>query len=146
MKQRQFITINRRLDALDKIRAYYIDARKLSDLQEKRRLQYEEAHRLRLAGYSKEQTINILLKRATVMSKPDGYRVCHHAEILFGDIASSNKEGLRVILTENFFRLYQKAIIGKENLKEANRALENIAKINSLMSQEEAINWREILI
>src|SRR3954470_22094125 len=114
--QRQFITLNRRLDSLDRIRAYYIDGKKLSGLQEKKRLQYEAAHRLRLTGYSKEQTINILLQKETITSRPDGYRVCHNAEVLFGDIAASNKDGLRVILTENFFRLYQHATKDKNNM------------------------------
>src|SRR3982751_6804282 len=109
-RQRKFISLGRRLDNIDKIRAFYIDGQKLSSIQEKKRLQYEEAHRLRLTGYSKEQTINMLLQRETITSKPDGYRICRQAEILFGDIAASNKEALRVILTENFFRLYQTAI------------------------------------
>lgn len=145
MDRKKFITSNRKYDSLDKIRAYYIDGAKLTDIQEKKRLQYEQAHQLRLTGYSKDQTIKLLFKKRLVASKSDGYRVCNNAETLFGDVAASNKEGLRVILSEYLFKIYGKAI-KDHNLKEANRALENVAKINSLLSFEDPVKWSEIII
>lgn len=144
-QKRQYISTNRHFDNFDKIRAFYIDGNKLSPLQEKKRLQYEQAHQLRVAGYSKEQTIRILKKRKVIGSISDGYKICNNAEILFGNVAAANKEGMRVILTENFSNLYRKAL-NEGNIKEANRALENIAKINSLLTFEDPVNWNEIII
>jgi len=56
-KKFNYITDNGRFDNFDKIKAYYIDGARLSELQEKKRLQYEQAHQLRITGYSKDQTI-----------------------------------------------------------------------------------------
>lgn len=144
-KKRNYITDNRAFDNFDKIRAFYIDGAKLSDLQEKKRLQYEQAHQLRLTGYSKDQTIQILLGKNVVGSQREAYQVTNNSEMLFGDVAAANKEGLRVILSENFLRLYQKAV-KDENIKEANRALENVARLNSLYKEEDPINWDKIFI
>jgi hypothetical protein len=144
-KKRNYITDNRTFDNFDKIRAFYIDGSKLSDLQEKKRLQYEQAHQLRLTGYSKDQTIQILLGKNVVGSQREAYQVTNNSEMLFGDVAAANKEGLRVILSENFLRLYQKAV-KDENIKEANRALENVARLNSLYKEEDPINWDKIFI
>ena len=143
MKTRKYISTNRRFDVFDKLRSYYIDGTPLSELQEKKRLQYEQAHQLRVAGYSKQQTIKILQKRKIVGATSEAYMVCNHAEILFGDVSMSNKKGLTVILTENFFRQYQKASKAGD-LREANRALENIAKINGLMNDNDSINYEDL--
>ena len=144
-KKLNYITGNGRFDNFEKIKAYYIDGARLSELQEKKRLQYEQAHQLRITGYSKDQTIKILLKKKVVDSQREAYRVCNNSEILFGDVAANNKEGLRVILTEYFLKLYQAAKI-EDNLKEANRALENVARLNSLYKEEGTIDWDKIFI
>jgi hypothetical protein len=143
--KKRFIRDNRQLDPFDKIRAYYIDGAKLSDKQEHKRQQYEQAHQLRLAGYSKDQSVRMLLEMKVANSQAESYRLCNNSERLFGDVAAANKEGLRVILTENFLRLFQKAEKA-DNLKEANRALENLAKLNSLFKEEDSINWDKIII
>src|SRR4051812_11107220 len=143
-KRRALLTTDRKPDHFDKIRAYYVDGRKLTTVQEAKRLQYEEAHTLRLNGYSKEQTVNMLMEKKVVNSISEGYRICNYAEILFGDVATANKDGLRVILTENFFKLYQQAKTAG-NTRDCIRALENIAKINGLVDNQEAINWNEII-
>jgi len=141
----RYISDNRQFDSLDKLRAYYIGGKKLSEKQEKKRLQYEQAHQLRIAGYSKNQTIRILIGKKIAGSEREAYRISNNSEILFGDVAAANKEGLRVILTENFLALYQKAL-REDNIKEANRALENLAKINNLYKEEDSINWDKIII
>jgi hypothetical protein len=145
MKTRNFITDNRRFDHFDKIRSYYIDDTELSDMQHKKRLQYEQAHQLINAGYAREDAVKILVKKGMVNSDREGYRACACAEILFGDVAASNKKGLKVILTENLFKRYRRAI-KQGNLRESLRALENIAKINGLMNNNEAIDYSQLTI
>src|SRR4051812_5905895 len=103
----RFLSANRLPDNFDVIKAYYIDGKKLSAKQEEKRLQYEQAHNLRLAGYSKDQVIKILLQKKVISNNAMGFRVVNGAEILFGDVAASNREGMRVILTENFLLIYQ---------------------------------------
>jgi hypothetical protein len=144
-KYNGYVLNNRVPDHFDKIKAFYIEGRKLSDVQEKQRLKYEEAHRLRVAGYSKEQVIKILKQKELIASDRVGYTIVNGAEILFGDIAASNREGMRVILTENFLSIYQWAK-KNSNMKEANRALENVAKINNLYKEDDPVDWDSILI
>lgn len=142
----RLITDGRKPDVLDKIRSHYLEGRKLSDKQEAKRKQYEQAHSFRVAGYSKEQTVQLLQEMAVVGSVTEAYRVCNCSERLFGEINQSNKEGLRYILTENFMAIYRKAR-KEDNLKEANRALENVAKINNLFDPNQApIDWSKIII
>src|SRR5688572_7006511 len=98
---RKLITDGRKADVLDKIRAHYIEGKKLSLKQEGRRKKYERAHTLRINGYSKEQTVHMLVEMNIVGSITEAYRIVGASEKLFGDINLSNREGLRHILTEN---------------------------------------------
>jgi hypothetical protein len=146
MRSQRLITDGRQPDVLDKIRSHYLEGRKLSEKQELKRKQYEQAHTFRINGYSKEQTVQLLQEIGIVGSIAEAYRVCNCAERLFGDVNQSNKEGLRYILTENFMAIYRKAR-KDDNLKEANRALENVAKINNLFDPNQApIDWSKIII
>jgi hypothetical protein len=141
----RFIKLGRRFDFFDRLRAYYIDGRRLNERLEGKRLELEQAHQLRCAGYSKEMTVKMLIRKEVAKSQADAYKICNQAEILFGDVGAANKDGLRVILTENFLRLF-KWSVHRGNIKEANRALQNVAKINMLMNGDNSINWNEIII
>ncbi|WP_126244136.1 hypothetical protein [Chitinophaga rhizosphaerae] len=137
---------SRKPSALDKIRAHYLEGRKLSEKQELKRKQYEQANAYRVQGYSVEQCVHLLRELGVVGSVAEAYRIIRSAEELFGDVTKSNKDGLRHILSENFMRVYRKAW-KDNNLKEANRALENIAEINGLRDLDgNPIDWNRILI
>jgi hypothetical protein len=144
MKNIRYTTDNQDYDNLDKLRAFYIEGKELSDLQHKKRLQYEAAHCLLLEGYSRQQTINFLIKRKIIESIPVGYRVINTAEMLFGHVGESNKKGIRHILHEIFMTMYRRAIKAKD-LREANRALENVAKIYNLYKEDE-FDWQDVVI
>ncbi len=136
----------RKPSVLDKIRGHYLEGKKLSEKQELKRKQYEQANSFRVQGYSVEQTVQLLQETGAVGCVAEAYRIIRASEELFGDITKSNKDGLRHILTENFMRIYRKA--WKEgNLKEANRALENVSHINNLGAAEGTpIDWSKIII
>lgn len=146
MRASKYLSTNRRLSPLDKIRAHYIEGKKLSEKLEYKRVQFESANSLRVQGYSKEQVVQILIETHQANSRATAYTIIRDAEDLFGDITKSNKDGLRHILTENFLAIYRKA--RKENdLKECNRALENVAKINGLYQEETTpIDWSKIIV
>lgn len=146
MKKTRFIQTGRRMSTLDKIRAHYIEGSKLSEIHEQKRMQYEQANAYRVQGYSKDQTVQILSELKVVTSRSSAYLVVKEAEELFGDITKSNKDGLRHILTENFMANYRKAK-NAGNIKEMNRALENVAKVNGLFTEENApVDWSKVLI
>lgn len=136
----------RKPSVLDKIRAHYLEGKKLSEKQEMKRKQYEQANTFRVQGYSVEQCVQLLQEMGAVGSVAEAYRVIRTAEELFGDVTKSNRDGLRHILSENFMRVYRKAW-KENNLKEANRALENISEINGLRKDEgNPIDWNRIFI
>ena len=132
----RLITDTRKPSVLDKLRGHYLEGRKLSDKQEKKRLQYEQAHSLRMLGMSKEQTVKMLVSRKITGSMREAYRIVNAAEELYGEINKSNKDGLRHILTENLMRVYNKAMESGD-LKNANKANETIARINNLINNTE---------
>jgi hypothetical protein len=146
MQQHKLITDHRRPSLLDKLRGHYLEGRKLSEKQEHKRIQYEQAHALRIQGFSREQTVKMLLSRRISKSASDAYRVVSNAEQLFGDINAVHKEGLRHILTENLMRVYNSAM-ASGSWKEANKSNEIIAKINNLMDHDQVpIDWKKIII
>lgn len=131
----RLITDTRKPSILDKLRAHYIEGRKLSEKQDHKRIQYEQAHNLRLLGMSKEQTVKMLFSRKIAGSMREAYRIVNSAEELYGEVNKANKDGLRHILTENLMRVYNKSMEAGD-YKNANKANETIAKINNLVNHE----------
>lgn len=136
----------RKPSSLDKIRQHYLEGKKLPEKLEEKRLQYESANTYRVAGYSKEQVVALLMETNMATSRATAYTIVRDSEALFGDINKSNKDGLRHILTENFLAVYRKAW-NNDDLKECNRALDSIAKINQLYdTTESGIDWKKVVI
>lgn len=132
----RLITDTRKPSILDKLRGYYIEGRKLSDKQDFKRVQYEQAHNLRLLGMSKEQTVKMLFSRKIAGSMREAYRIVNCAEELYGEVNKASKEGLRHIVTENLQRIYNMAM-ERGDLKNANKAQETMAKINGMINHEQ---------
>lgn len=131
---------------MDKLKAHYIEGKKLSVAMEERKSQLEKTNALRVQGFSREQTVNMLVQMGVTGSVSNAYLIVRHAEELFGDIHKANKEGLRHILTENFYYVFQKAK-AKGDLREMNKALENIAEINNLSDPApNGIDYSKLLI
>ena len=136
MTPKKFISDTRKLSGLDKLRAYYIEGKPLSEKQEFKRVQYEQAHSLRILGMSREQTVKMLISRNIVGSSREAYRIVGAAEELYGEINKVNKDGMRHLLTENLMRIYNRSM-ELQDLKNANKANELIAKINNLVTHTE---------
>ncbi len=136
IQPKKFYSDTRKLSGLDKLRAYYIEGKKLSEKQEFKRVQYEQAHQLRILGMSREQTVKMLIRSKVVGSTREAYRIVGAAEELFGEVNKANKDGLRHILSENLMRIYNRAM-ESDDFKNANKANELIAKINNLVTHTE---------
>jgi hypothetical protein len=146
MNQLTLFQDGRKPSVLDKIRARYLEGRKLSEKQEKKRIQYEQAHALRLQGYSREQTVKMLVSLNIAGSIQQAYRIVSASEQLFGEVNKVHKDGLRHILTENLQRIYNRAM-ETGNLKEANKSLVAIAEINNLKeTQINPFDYKTLII
>jgi predicted small secreted protein len=121
---------------MDKIRAYYLEGRKLPNTLIETVENLEKANGLLCHGYSREQAVKFLMESKSI-SKSQGYKVIREALELFGDVTKSSKEGLRHIVTEGLMQVVNHAKVSK-NLEMVERAYSTIARINGLYASEES--------
>jgi hypothetical protein len=125
---------DRELTKMDKIRASYLEGRKLPKSLQETVDKLERANSLLCGGYSKEQAVKFIVEREKV-SKSQAYKIVRESLDLFGDVAKASKEGLRHIVTEGLMQVLNHAKAQK-NLEAAERVLTSIARINGLYNSE----------
>lgn len=124
----------RELTKMDKIRAFYLEGRKLPKSLQETVEKLERANGLLCGGYSREQAVKFIVEREKV-SKSQAYKIVREALDLFGDVAKSSKEGLRHIVTEGLMQVLNHAKAAKD-LQAAERIYGTIARINGLYNAE----------
>lgn len=128
------LTPARELTRMDKMKAYYLEGKKLPKTLIETAEKLERANGLLCSGYSKEQAVKFLMEKDG-LSRSHGYKIVRESMELFGDVTKSNKDGLRHIATENLMQIYNHARQGK-NLEMAERVWDTICKINGLYTKE----------
>ena len=127
--------IKTNLNQLDRIKAYYIEKQELSPEDEDYRLVLASVHHWLELGSTMAEV------RAT-LETDDGYppsvanNIVSDALELYGNIALSNKEGLRNLLTNHFLRLAKKAE-EESNLYVAGQNYERAVRLNNLHEVQE---------
>lgn len=86
---------------LDKIRFYYLEGKRLNKTQDEMREKYEEVNSLLCTGYSRENAVSVLRKKYNLRPS-QAYQIIRDTIHLFGDIADSNRKGLKHIMYENY--------------------------------------------
>jgi hypothetical protein len=125
----------REMTKMDKIRAFYLEGRKLPKSLQETVEKLERANSLLCGGYSREQAVKFVVEREKV-SKSQAYKIVRESLDLFGDVAKSSKEGLRHVITEGLMQVLNHAKAAK-NLETAERVLTSIARINNLYNTDE---------
>jgi hypothetical protein len=120
---------------MDKIRAFYLEGRKLPKSLQETVEKLERANGLLCGGYSREQAVKFIVEREKV-SKSQAYKIVREALDLFGDVAKGSKEGLRHIITEGLMQVLNHAKAAKD-LQAAERIYGTIARINGLFTVED---------
>lgn len=121
---------SREMTKMDKIRAYFIEGRKLSKTLIETAEKLQEANSILCAGNSREHTVKILCKKHDI-ERAQAYKIVREATELFGDVTKASKDGLRHIVTEGLMTVYNIAK-NKGNLEVCERAMTSIARINGL--------------
>jgi hypothetical protein len=128
--------------ALDKLRAHYLEGKRLSPKLEQLRLIYEHTNALLREGYSRQQTVNFLTSQIEI-SQGHAYEIVRVTMALFGDIHKSTQEGLRQIVIDNLWQVYRRAVLAGDR-KQQNVALKEIGKIGGLHKNGEDIDWSAV--
>jgi hypothetical protein len=126
---------HRDLTKMDKIRAYYLEGRKLPKSLQETVEKLEKANGLLCSGYSREQAVKFISENAGV-TRSQAYKIVRESTELFGDVTKSSKEGLRHIITEGMMQIYNHARQQK-NLEVAERVLTSVARINNLYTNDD---------
>lgn len=126
----------RQMTRMDKLKAHYLEGRKLPKSLEETLANLERANALLCSGYSKEQAVKFMIERDS-FSKSHAYKVLRDSMELFGDVTKASKEGLRHIATENLMQIYNQARSAK-NLEMAERVWDTICKLNGLYGRDES--------
>jgi hypothetical protein len=125
----------REMTKMDKLRAFYIEGRKLPKSLIETVEKLEKANGLLCSGYSREQAVRFLCE-STGLTKSQCYKIVRESIELHGDITKSSKDGLRHIITEGLMQVYNQARAAK-NLEVSERVLTSIARINGLYNGDE---------
>jgi hypothetical protein len=125
----------REMTRMDKLKAHYLEGRKLPKSLEETLQNLEKANGLLCSGYSKEQAVKFIMERDG-MSKSNAYKILRDSMELFGDVTKASKDGLRHIATENLMQIYNQARSVK-NLEMAERVWDTICKLNGLYGRDE---------
>lgn len=127
----------REMTRMDKLKAHYLEGKKLPKSLEETLEKMERANGLLCSGYSKEQAVKFLMEKDS-LSKSHGYKIVRDAMELFGDVTKASKDGLRHIATENLMQIYNHARQSK-NLEMAERVWDTICKLNGLYGRDEVL-------
>lgn len=125
----------REMTRMDKLKAHYLEGKKLPKSLEETLEKMERANSLLCSGYSKEQAVKFLMEKDS-LSKSHGYKIVRDSMELFGDVTKSSKDGLRHVATENLMQIYNHARQSK-NLEMAERVWDTICKLNGLYGRDE---------
>lgn len=119
-------------DRLGKIRNYYLRNAKLSERQEEYRKRIEHAYALLQTGYSRSGVVKIMA-RINGITEREIYRIISDALTLFGDLYKTNKEVMRVLISQQLDDTYRLAKM-KGDVDGMHKALLAKAKVNGLMN------------
>lgn len=131
--QEVFIVQNvdaKKLNRLDRIKAYYLDNNKLDEEDEEYRLTLRKINHWFEQGKSPADARAKLEKEMKLGDDQSSQYVSDALE-LYGDISQSDREGLRHLLTNHFLRIAQKAERAKD-LDLAAKTYERVSRINNL--------------
>lgn len=127
--------IKTNLNQLDRIKAYYIEKQELSPEDEEYRLTLSNVnHWLELGSTMAEA--REALEKDEDYPPSEANKIVSDALELYGNIAISNKEGLRNLLTNHFLRLAKKAE-EESNLFVAGQNYERAVRLNNLHEVQE---------
>lgn len=130
------VSRKREMTKMDKLRAHYLEARKLPKSLQETAEKLEKANGLLCSGYSREQTVKFMVESINI-TKSQAYKIVREAIELFGDVTKSSKDGLRHIITEQLMQVYNHAR-SQKNLEVAERVLSSVARINNLYVGDDA--------
>lgn len=125
----------RDLTRMDKLRAFFLEDKKLPPSLEKTLEHLQKANGLLCSGYSREQTVKFI-ETTEGLKRSQAYQIVRDAFELFGDVTKSSKDGLRHIATENLMQIYNHARQSK-NLEVALMCWREIARINNLSNEDD---------
>lgn len=122
-------------DKLDKFRNYLIKGTKLTHTQMVKLQHYQKANSLLCIGYSREMAVKQLATDFN-LSAAQCYVIVRETLDLFGDVAQSNKNGMKHIAYENFM-LAANLARKKGDIDSMIRAQEDAAKIYDLFDYKD---------
>ncbi|MDP1622140.1 MAG: hypothetical protein Q8M08_07345 [Bacteroidales bacterium] len=116
---------------LERIRLHYLEDYEISKADADILARWEAAHALVLDSSDTDQNIvKILMKRFDI-SNVCAYNDIRNSKNFFGDVRSSNKQGIRYIVTQWAIDLFRMAKHAKDLIGMA-KAMERITKANNL--------------
>jgi hypothetical protein len=122
---------------MERLRAFYIEGREISDFDKKIKERWEAAHSLILSSENDRNAAKIISKRFDITVET-AYQDIRNSTNLFGDVRRASKEGLRHIVTQWATDLHRKAV-ASNNFKAAEKAMERITKVNNLDKEDQDI-------
>jgi len=131
-------------DRLDRYRDHLFSGTKLRKKEQEQLQKFRKAFGWLSGGYSHRKVVHGLIREYEV-SESQAYRIVQDAVALYGALASLDKEGLRQIMVENFMRIHRKAVAA-EDFMNANRALENVTKLQRLLDEDGGVDPKTFLI
>lgn len=120
---------------LDRIRGHYFEGLELSLQDAEYRELLESANAKLCGGESKEGAAKLLQEEFNV-SKSTSYKALRESLQLFGDVTKANKDGLKHVITEQYFELIRLAK-EKGNYDVWRRCLDSVVSLNGLHLPEE---------
>lgn len=131
MDKRPALRTSDKDNSFDKITAYYFKGAKLSETQEGIRKRWEQGFSLVTDGRNTPSQAADILSEQHKISKSQAFKDISNAEMLFGQLNITNKEGKRAILFELTMKIYVQANQDGD-LKQMNAAMSNLIKISGV--------------
>lgn len=124
-------------DRLDRYRGHLLDGLRLTKKEMAMLEKFRKANGLLCQGYSKHQTVLLLMKDGEKpLKEGQAYSIIRDAIKLYGDVAASEKAGMKHIMYENF--MVAASLARKEKDYNAMiRAIENAARVTNTYSQDQ---------
>ena len=123
---------------IERLRLHYLEEREISKADSDILARWEAAHALVLESSETDQNIvKIMMKRFDI-SNVCAYNDIRNSKNFFGDVRSSNKQGIRYIVTQWAIDLFRIAKHSKDLFGMA-KALERITKANNLDNDDQNI-------
>jgi hypothetical protein len=122
---------------LDRYRGHLLDGLQLTKKELAMLEKFRRANALLCQGYSKHQTVLLLMKEGEKpLKEGQAYSIIRDALKIYGDVAASEKAGMKHIMYENF--MVAASLARKEKDYNAMiRAIENAAKVTGTYADEQ---------